>query len=212
MAMHATTRTAMCWAAFAAILGGCATSAPPVGMWTPAPVGMSWAAMQRNTGSFGKDVQTATTRVADMDWKGSPAVALKTATGGILLQQPADGRWLAFLATDGKPVTTFDPPAGWTLPIAVGSHWKEPRKVNFLSSGKTREYEWNCTVPAYEKVTVPAGTFDAYRVECTSSLDAQDTFWVSPAVHPFLKTKAIRGPKHPDGVGTQETELLKVPS
>ena len=211
MAMRTTTRTAMYWAALAAFLGGCATTAPPVETWKPAPVGMSWSTMQRNTGSYGKDMQTSTTRVADMDWKGSPAVALKTATG-TLLQQPADGRWLAFLAPDGKPVTIFDPPAGWPLPIGVGSSWKGPRKITNLSTGRTLEFEWSCTVPAYEKVTVPAGTFDAFRVECTSTVDSQDTYWVTPAVHPFLKTKAVRGPKHPAGPGTQETELLKTPS
>jgi hypothetical protein len=81
-----------------------------------------------------------------------------------------------------------------------------------LSTGKTLEQEWGCTVAAYEKVTVPAGTFDAFRVECTSSADAQDTYWVNAAVHPFLKTKLVRGPKHPSGPGTQETELLRLPS
>lgn len=211
MAMRTSTRAATNCAVLAATLGGCAATAPPLDLWRPAPVGMSWAAMQRNTGSFGKDTQTATTRVADMDWKGTPAVALKTSTG-MLLQQPADGRWLALLAPDGKPVVTFDPPGGWAQPIAVGNSWKRPQKMTNLSTGRTFEYEWGCTVAAYEKVTVPAGTFDALRVECMSTLDSQDTFWVSAAVHPFLKTKLVRGPKHPSGPGTQETELLKVPS
>ena len=211
MTMCKSTRTATYLALLAATLGGCAATAPTVDAWKPAPVGTSWTAMQRNTGSYGKDTQTATTRVADMDWKGSPAVALKTATG-MLLQQPADGRWLAFLGPDGKPVVTFDPPAGWALPIGVGSSWKRPQKMTNLSTGKTLEYEWGCTVPAYEKVTVPAGTFDAFRVECQSSAGSQDTFWVTPAVHPFLKSKSVRGPNHPNGAGTQETELLRYPS
>lgn len=211
MAMCTSARTARVLALLAATLGGCAAIAPTVDAWKPAPVGTSWAAMQRNTGSYGKDTQTTTTRVADMDWKGSAAVALKTATG-TLLQQPADGRWLAFLGPDGKPVVTWDPPVGWTPPIAVGSNWKRLQKMTTLSTGKTLEYEWSCTVPTYEKVTVPAGTFDALRVECTSSADSQDTYWVSPAVPPFLKSKSVRRSKHPSGPGTQETELLKVPS
>ena len=207
-----TTRTATYLAVMAAALAGCAAAvAPQVTSWNPAPVGASWAAVQRNTGSYGKDTQTTTTRLADVDWKGSRALAIKTATG-TLLQQPADGRWLAFLGPDGKPALTWDPPAGWALPIGVGSSWKGPRKMTNMASGKTLDYEWSCTVPAYEKVTVPAGTFDAFRVECTSSADSQDTFWVSPAVHPFLKSRSVRGPKNPFGPGTQETELLKAPS
>lgn len=198
-------------AVLAAALGGCAAVAPTMQTWKPAPVGSSWGAQQRNTGSFGKDMQTTVTRGADVDWKGTPAVALKTGTGG-LLQLADSGRWLAFVGLDGKPVTTFDPPAGWALPIAVGHQWKRLQKMTNVASGRTLEYEWGCTVAAYEKVTVPAGTFDAFRVECTSSTDNQDTYWVSPAVHPFVKTKSVRGPKHPAGPGTQDTELLRLPS
>ena len=103
--------------------------------------------MQRNTGSYGKDTQTVVTRLADMAWNGSAAIALKTAAG-TLLQQRADGRWLAFLGPDGKPVVTFDPPAGWTPPLGVGSSWKRTQKSTNLFTGKTSEYEWGCTVPA----------------------------------------------------------------
>jgi len=209
--MAVSTRTRTSLVAMAAIMGGCAAVTPRVDAWKPAPVGTSWAQSQRNTGSFGQDRQTTTTRVADVDWKGSPAVALKSAMG-TLLQRPADGRWLAFLGPDGKPATTWDPPAGWDLPYGVGSSWKAPRKMTSLSTGKTLEYEWSCTVPAYEKVTVPAGTFDAFRVECKSSTDSEETFWVTPAVHPFLKSKIMRGPKNPFGPGTQEMELVKLPS
>jgi len=211
MTLCSSTRSARLWVALALAVGGCAVTAPTVQTWQPAPVGTSWAAIQRNTGSFGKDTQTLTTRVADMSWNGAPAMAIKTATGK-LLQQPGNGRWLAFLGPDDKPVVTFDPPAGWDLPFAVGSSWKRQQKMTNVASGRTSAYEWGCTVAAYEKVTVPAGTFDAFRVECASSLDGQDTYWVSPVVHPFLKTQAVRGPKHPSGPGTQDTELLKLPS
>lgn len=195
----------------AGVLGGCTAIAPTAEVWKPAPVGASWSTLQRNTGSYGKDTQAVTTRIADMTWKDAPAVALKTASG-VLLQQPADGRWLALLAPDGRTAVTFDPPAGWSQPIAVGGSWKRPQKTTNVITGKSSEYEWGCTVQAYEKVTVPAGTFDAMRVECSTTADAQDTYWVSTAVHPFLKTKSVRGPKHPSGPGTQETELLKLPS
>ncbi len=206
-----TTRRAKVLVMLAATLGGCATVAPSLDTWQPAAVGTSWTTQQRNTGSFGKDTQAVVTRVPDMDWKGAPAVALKTANG-TLLQQPADGRWLALLGADGKPAVTWDPPAGWSLPLGVGSRWGGPRKMINLVSGRTLEVETACTVPAYEKVTVPAGTFDAFRVECTGSADNRDTYWLAPGVHPFLKTQSVRGPKHPQGPGTQDTELLRLPA
>jgi len=195
----------------AGALGGCTAIAPTADVWKPAPVGTSWTTQQRNTGSYGKDMQATITRIADIPWKDSPAVALKTGSG-VLLQQPADGRWLALLAPDGRPAVTFDPPAGWSQPIGVGNSWKRPQKTTNMITGKSTEHEWSCTVPAYEKITVPAGTFDAMRVECSSTMDAQDTYWVATTVHPFLKTKSVRGSKHPSGPGTQETELLKLPS
>ena len=198
-------------ALLAALLAGCATTPPQPQAWKPAPVGASWTTLQRNTGSFGKDVQVTVTRLSDRDWNGTPAVVLKTANG-MLLQQPADGRWLATLAPDGRTVATFDPPAGWPQPIAVGQSWKRSQKMTNAATGRSVEYEWGCTVAAAEKLTVPAGTFEALRVECTSALDAKDTYWVTVTVHPFLKTRAVRGAQHPSGPGTQETELLKLPS
>ena len=204
-------RTTPWFATLAMALAGCAAVAPTLETWKPAPVGASWVARQINTGSYGKDQQSTVTRIADRDWNGRPALALKTGTG-MLLQQPADGRWLALLNAEGKTVASFDPPAGWSLPLAVGQSWKRPQKMSNLVLGRSAEYEWGCTVAAFEKVTVPAGTFDTFRVECAASNDSQDTYWVAAALHPFVKTHLVRGPKHPSGPGTQDTELLKLPS
>lgn len=195
----------------AATLAGCSAVGPIMGEWKPAPVGTSWATAQRNTGSFGQDVQTRTTRMPDQEWKGLQAVALRTSSG-ILLQHPRDGRWLALMSPDGRPVVEFDPPAGWTRPIAVGDRWTRTQKMSNLVSGRSTEYESSCTVAAWERVTVPAGTFDALRVECSNSMDAQDTYWTSPAVHPFVKTRLVRGPRNPNGPGAQDSELLEPPS
>ena len=199
-------------AALALLLGGCAATVPPPKAWTPAPIGTSWSSMQRNTGSYGPDQQMSITRVANIDWQGSPAMVLKTGTGGSLVQQLTDGRWLATLAPDGRTVATYDPPAGWTPPLTVGERWNRQQKVTNVGTGRTTSYEWNCQVAAFETVTVPAGTFDAYRVECNTTLDTQDVYWTAPGVHPFLKTRFVRGPKHPAGPGTQESQLLKLPA
>ncbi len=198
-------------AAAGVAVAGCASTGPQVQAWNPAPVGTSWEAVQRNTGSFGKDTRTKSTRLEDATWKGAKVVAVKGGAG-VMLQNPGDGRWLALLSPDGKPAVTFDPPAGWTYPMAVGTTWGGKRSVFNVASGKTTEYTTDCKVDAYEKVTVAAGTFDAFRVHCASSMDTDETYWLSPSVHPFLKTKIVRGAKNPSGGGTQETELIKAPS
>jgi len=106
-------RMTSCWVALVVTLGGCAAVAPTVTSWSPAPVGTSWAAQQHNTGSFGKDMQTATTRMPDADWNGSRVVALRTGAR-TLMQGPTDGSWHAVLGPDGKPMVTYDPPLGPT--------------------------------------------------------------------------------------------------
>jgi hypothetical protein len=217
MSMHPRTRTTTtaCITLLGALVAGCASQSPQPGTatpaWTPAPVGSSWLSAQRNTGSYGTDQQMAVTRLPNMDWNGSPALALKLPTG-TLLQQPADGRWLALLSPDGKPVAAFDPPAGWTQPITVGQQWTRQQTVRNPVSGRSTSYESRCTVAAFEKVTVPAGSFDAFRVECSTSQDVRETYWTAPTVHPFIKAKSVRGPGHPSGPGTQDVELLRAPS
>jgi hypothetical protein len=49
------------------------------------------------------------------------------------------------------------------------------------------------SVAASEKVTVPAGTFDAYRVEVTSADGGSDkkTVWVEKSTHKVVKVSAV---------------------
>ena len=122
-------------ALLAAALAGCATS-PRIDTWTPAPVGSSWSAAQRNTGSFGKDMQTTITRMPDVTWNGAPALALKTGAG-MLLQQPSDGRWLAVLNAEGKPMVTYDPPAGWGPPSSSSYPLRDPTNSRFTPPKST---------------------------------------------------------------------------
>jgi hypothetical protein len=210
--MSHTTRTVAFTAALAALMAaGCATVEPQIAGWTPAPMGSSWEVAQRNTGSYGKDVKFKVTR-GDGSWQGAPAVAMKTSLGGTLMMRPSDGKWLGMLAADGKPVVSFDPPIGWEFPLKVGKSWTNRHRMTQLATGAVVEYELSCKVLEFEKVTVPAGTFDAFRINCKTSTGSDDTYWTSPAVQPFVKTRLQRSANAPQGAGSQEAELVSLPS
>jgi hypothetical protein len=193
----------------AALLAGCATApAPRAERWTAPPLGATWDITQRNTGSYGPDAQVRMTRTPDGTWKGQPALVFTNQRGGTLKLDPASGRWFALSAPNGEPVVSFEPALGWTFPIEVGQQWTTRHRMTMhTAGGRTVEYDLSCRVEAFEKVTVPAGTFDAFRIGCRTSIDNTETFWSSPDLGVFVKSSLRRGPANPQGPGTQDTEL-----
>ena len=77
----------------------------------------------------------------------------------------------------------------------------------FYSSGA------NCTVSAYEDVTVPAGTFQAYRIDWTGKTPdvVSGTFWYAPSVKTTVRANLERTTRHYLGPAKTTYELLTVP-
>lgn len=197
-------------ALFAAVLGGCATAAPVAEKWWgPPPVGATWETAQKNTGSFGPDRQIKSTRLPNATWKGGTAIAVRVAAGTMLMRVD-DGHWIAFLAPDGKPAMTFDPPIGWAYPLAVGKSFNMGYKMT-NAKGAVTEVAGSCTVESWEKVEVGAGSFDAYRIACKNNLGEEGIYWNSPGIGAFIRTRLQRAAGHPSGAGTQESELVVRP-
>jgi len=73
-------------------------------------------------------------------------------------------RELNYVSGDGKRVAR---PHSQSLvfPLSVGRQWKVDGK-GVTAAGSDATLEGNCKVSAYEKVTVKAGAFDAFKVEC----------------------------------------------
>jgi len=205
--------TAAALAVAAATLAACAGKGegPVMGHWTPAPPGASWQVAQRNTGSFGQDAQLTWTR-EEMRWRGAPAIALKSSLGTTLVVEPVGGRSITVLGPEGRPVTTWDPPVGWVYPLKVGKGWSQHQRLTLHASGRTLEFDSTCNVEDFEKVTVRAGTFDAFRIHCTSTAGSDELYWASPGLGSFVKTQLRREPGNPLGAGTQLQELVSVPA
>jgi hypothetical protein len=192
-----------------AVLSGCASVGPQAD-WAPPAVGTSYETAQRNTGSYGKDVQFKVTR-GTSTFNGAPVLTMVNSLGGTVVQRPSDGKWITVLGPNGKPAMSFDPPIGWEWPLKVGKTFTTRHRLTTHATGTTVDYEYACNVEDFEKVTVRAGTFDAFRVQCKNNLEGVETFWYSQGTAAFIKTKALRSAKHPAGPGTQETELVTAP-
>lgn len=193
-------------AALALLLAACAATPPVWERFTPPPPGASLEYAQRNTGSYGKDVQFTATR-GDTRWNGAAAVAMASSLGTTTVQHPQGGTW-AVLAPGGKPILSFDPPISPPFPMKVGAAFTRRHTLTMHASGKVVEYDLTCRVEDYGKVAVRAGTFDAFRVRCTTDIGNDETWWMSPAVGAPVKTALRRDAGSPFGPGTQDAELV----
>ena len=78
------------------------------------------------------------------------------------------------------------------FPMRVGAEWTSSNKVHFQY---VMDQHSRYKVVAFEPLTVPAGTFDCYRVEGTSTVaykasynrETRETSWYCPKVGSFAK-------------------------
>ena len=191
----------------AVFVGGCATvDQPEVAKWNSPQAGSTWTVAQHNTGSYGKDIQFEMKR-GETTWQGQPAVTTTNSVTGVTVMHSDTGRWMAIVGRDNKPIVTFDPPIGFQYPLKVGKEWATTHRMTTVATGRTSEFLYACKVVSYEPVTVRAGTFNSFKVNCKTP-GAEDTFWSSPDYGMFLKTNLRRLVDHAQGPGTQEAELV----
>jgi hypothetical protein len=195
--------------AAAVLTGGCATVEPKAERYVAPPLGSTWTTAQRNAGSFGSgDAQVQGTR-GEQTWQGKQVVTFASSQG-TTLADPDTGKWIAILGPDGKPVLSFDPPAGFNFPLSVGKTWTSSIKMTMHAANRTIPYDATCKVESYGDVTVPAGTFTTFKLGCTYTIGLEETYWFSPEMGIFVKSSQKRAANYPSGAGTRETELASV--
>jgi hypothetical protein len=74
-------------------------------------------------------------------------------------------------------------------------------------AGLAVEFDYSCTVESLEPVTVPAGTFNAFKIVCENEY-SRDVSWFSGAAGVNVKQDLRRKPANPSGEGTQQAELV----
>jgi len=199
--------------ALAMVSGGCAMMAPKGEQYVALPLGSTFTLTYRNTGSYGSGTPTATIQATERTWEGKRYLAFVGPTGTILAN-PADGGWVTILAPDGSPVISFDPPTGYDYPIVVDKTWSRSIRQTLHKANKTLESEVKYKVEAYEDVTVPAGTFKAFKMRqqwfLNSKLAADNTNWFAPELGIFVKQVQRRTADSNFGPGTQEVEAISL--
>lgn len=199
--------------ALAMVSGGCAIMAPKGARYVAPPLGSTWTQTYRNTGSFGSGTPTATIQATERTWEGKRYLAFVGPTGTILAN-PVDGAWSTILAPDGSPAISFDPPGGYDYPLVVDKTWTRNVRQTLHKANKTLQNEVKYKVEAYEDVTVPAGTFKAFKIRqqwfLDSKLGADNTNWFAPELGIFVKQVQRRTADSFYGPGTQEAEVISL--
>ncbi len=197
---------AMAGLAVALAAGGYALAAPDGGYLAP-PLGSTWTTSVRDTGSFGSGTAQVTTAREERQWEGKQIGAYVSPRGATLFN-PSDGSWVALLGPDGKPAVSWDPPIGYAFPLAVGKTWSRPYQVTLYAKNQTVPVDVTWKVEAYEDVTVPAGTFKAFKIVSSDTLGNANIQWFYPELGIFVKASTTRTDKNPSGPGTRESELV----
>ena len=75
------------------------------------------------------------------------------------------GNWLRHPLTNGSTYTFTPPYQAYAFPLAAGRSWEGRTTSRDLATGRDFDVRYSATVVGWERVTVPAGTFDALVVE-----------------------------------------------
>jgi hypothetical protein len=205
------TRSMSLWLAVAALAlalvsGGCATMAPKAEHYVAPPTGSTYTNTQTNTGSFGSGTSQITTKVTEQMWEGNRVTAFVTQAGTLLCT--ADGQWPALLGPGDKPIMSWDPPIGFEWPLEVGKIWTKSYQATIYASKQIIPFDSTWKVESYEDVTVPAGTFKAFKISYSDTIGNETVQWMSPELGIFVKRTENRTTKNPAGPGTRGSELI----
>jgi hypothetical protein len=194
-------------ASLAAIVlcSGCAMMEPKAERYVAPPPGSTFVMENRNTGSFGSGTVQSPNTVGERVWQGKKVVTFANPQSTIL--STPEGAWLAIVGAGDKPIIAWDPPSSWDYPLTVGKTWTGSYRVT-VGTNPPISYDQRCTVEGYEDVTVPAGTFKAFKIACSTTTGAESTDWFSPELGIFVKRSQRRAANNPMGAGTQEQQLL----
>lgn len=208
MVIHARSVAQAAVASAILLLAACAATPPQSYAWKAPAIGSTWEMAYHNTGSFGADKRVQV-RVDERMWNGARMLAYLHPDGSGTLRTADHNRVAVVLGPGGKTVAEYTPPGGLTFPIKVGDSVTTHSQLAIPGRDSRPFMDMTCVVQAYEEVTVPAGTFDAYRTVCTpSSGKSVDTFWMSPKLGIHIKTAATRAQDSNFGPGTQVAELV----
>ncbi len=201
--------TVLAVTAAALLLGaGCASTPPSATQMAEVPAGIVNTYHRKSSGSLGVFDGPVVWKMSHSTWKGQPVLAYAS-PGGTSLHLPLTHGLVANLNPQGQPVMSYEPAIDFPWPLQVGKTWSTQHQVTLYPSGNVVPLRLQGKVEAYEAVTVPAGTYQAFKLVWTSDLGETETRWVAPAdgISP-IRRHVERLASHPQGPGVLDAELL----
>jgi hypothetical protein len=192
-------------AALTLLGSGCGLMAPKAERYVAPPLGTSWVTSRNDTGSYGSGIGKVPGKRGERMWQGAKMITFEAADGTVVAS--SEGNWHGIFKGD-TPILTWDPPLQWSWPIEVGKSWTRAQRATIHASKRTMSYEITQRVESYEDVTVPAGTFKAFKVSTKTTLGDDNLAWFSPEHGIFIKQSLKRTATHAQGAGTREIELV----
>lgn len=118
---------------------------------------------------------------------------LAFATFDVLLLYARPGAFAGMALRDGTLIATWEPPVAFPTPLEVGTRWKQQGRITFHQQARTEAFEVEGHVEALEEVTVPAGTFRAFRIRSRGPDGAMHLDWLSPQLGIYVRRLVRRG-------------------
>ncbi len=205
----ATRTTAWALASAALLLtAGCASTPPTATQMAEVPMGTVNTYHRKSSGSLGVFDGAVPWTLSPSTWQGRPVLAYAS-PAGTSLHLPTSHGLVANLNPQGQPVMSYDPSIDAPWPLQVGKTWTTRHTVTLHPSGRTVPLTIQGKVESYEAVTVPAGTYQTFKLVWTNDQGETETRWVAPAdgISP-IKRHVERPASHPQGAGVLDAELL----
>lgn len=189
---------------------GSQSDEPPAGAVTadmgfPAP-GTKVVFTQKDLKSGSVTTRTVT-YLEDGTYKDMPVLQATDGVDTFVLDK-ATRNWIASLR-EGKERRSASPHVGsFSWPLWVGKKWKATYKYRDHERGSSFDIRYDWKVEDYKDVTVPAGTFKAFKLHGRNPY-SERTDWFAPEIKSYVKRKYERKRKHFLGWGGYTRELVK---
>ena len=190
------------------LLTACAQT-PSVSQMASAREGAVTVFYRRSSGSLGDYDGRVSWKVHDGRWHGRHVEAHISPQMGGQVVDPQTQWLIAVLDRLGEVQYTFDPPLTYPWPLQVGKRWENHYSVTDIAQGHRLPLTVQGRIESWGDVTVPAGTFKAFKLVWADSLGEVESRWVETEQGiGTVKRTVLRLPSHPAGPGHLEVELL----
>jgi hypothetical protein len=166
--------------------------------------GYQWQYAVKGLGARGRSTNEV---VREEIFDGVPAYILRLGANDYI--HTKDTLALSATLSGGKTITKNSPPLLWlSWPLAASKEWRNTSVVENLEQKSSQRMDVETVVAGVEEILVPAGRFEAYRIETYNFHTGELMFeqWYAPRVKWVVKSKDYRQ----EGVIEQELQSFKI--